>query len=86
MLYLPKVPSSWLCIHRQLASIKVNAICKKRIPNNIFQLAAIINDLPKNHKQEYEVLFEDSTYPNGYSDPMFVAQRYVISNKQKKSS
>lgn len=46
---------------------------------------AIINDLPATAKQDYEVLFEDSTYPNGYSDPMYVSQRYVISIKQKKS-
>lgn len=47
---------------------------------------AIINDLPSTAKQDYEVLFEDSTYSNGYSDPMYVSQRYVISIKQKKSS
>lgn len=47
---------------------------------------AIINNLPTTAKQDYEVLFEDSTYSNGYSDPMFVSQRYVISIKQKKSS
>lgn len=46
---------------------------------------AIINDLPANAKQDYEVLFEDSTYSNGYSDPMCVSQRYVIAIKQKKS-
>lgn len=46
---------------------------------------AIINDLPATAKQDYEVLFEDSTYSNGYSDPMYVSQRYVISIKQKKS-
>ncbi|KAG5668186.1 hypothetical protein PVAND_016136 [Polypedilum vanderplanki] len=46
---------------------------------------AIINDLPANASKDYEVLFEDSTYANGYSDPMFVAQRFVISIKQRKS-
>jgi SAGA-associated factor 29 len=44
---------------------------------------AIINDLPASASKDYEVLFEDSTYPNGYSDPMFVPQRFVI--KQRKS-
>lgn len=47
---------------------------------------AIINNLPSTAKQDYEVLFEDSTYSTGYSDPMYVSQRYVISIKQKKSS
>jgi SAGA-associated factor 29 len=46
---------------------------------------AIINDLPANAKQDYEVLFEDSTYSSGYSDSMYVGQRFVISIKQRKS-
>lgn len=32
---------------------------------------------------EYELLFEDPTYPEGYSPPNYVAQRYVIAFKQK---
>lgn len=43
---------------------------------------AIINEQPKDAKQEYGVLFEDTTYQNGYSDPMYVAQRYVIRPKK----
>lgn len=31
---------------------------------------------------EYEVLFEDPTYPEGFSPPLYVAQRYVIPFKQ----
>jgi SAGA-associated factor 29 len=33
---------------------------------------------------EYEVLFEDASYPDGYSPPLTVAQRYVIAAKEKK--
>ncbi|ETN66734.1 coiled-coil domain-containing protein 101 [Anopheles darlingi] len=36
---------------------------------------AIINQLPQTANEEYEVLFEDPTYPDGYSPPLFVAQR-----------
>jgi SAGA-associated factor 29 len=44
---------------------------------------AIINDLPASASKDYVVNFEDSTYSTGYSDPMFVPQRFVI--KQRKS-
>ncbi|XP_065350572.1 SAGA-associated factor 29 [Cloeon dipterum] len=45
---------------------------------------AIINRLPVSSMDEYEVLFEDATYPDGYSPPLTVAQRYVIAAKEKK--
>lgn len=44
---------------------------------------AIVNKLPATHLDEYEVLFEDPSYPEGYSPPLGVAQRYVIAVKQK---
>uniref|UniRef100_A0A182JJ11 SGF29 C-terminal domain-containing protein n=1 Tax=Anopheles atroparvus TaxID=41427 RepID=A0A182JJ11_ANOAO len=47
---------------------------------------AIINQLPQTANEEYEVLFEDPTYPDGYSPPLFVAQRYVIAIKQNKKT
>ena len=45
---------------------------------------AIINRLPISSMDEYEVLFEDASYPDGYSPPLTVAQRYVIAAKEKK--
>lgn len=45
---------------------------------------AIINQLPQTATEEYELLFEDGAYENGYSPPLFVAQRYVIAYKQIK--
>lgn len=47
---------------------------------------AIINTLPHTSTDEYEVLFEDASYADGYSPPLFVAQRYVIANKSIKKS
>lgn len=38
----------------------------------------IVNKPPTTHTDEYEILFEDSVYPEGYSPPFYVAQRYVI--------
>ncbi|CAG9821476.1 unnamed protein product [Phaedon cochleariae] len=44
---------------------------------------AIVNKPPATHTDEYELLFEDKTYPEGYSPPHYVVQRYVIAYKQK---
>ena len=33
----------------------------------------------------YLILFEDTSYPEGYSPPLTVAQRYVIPCKEEKS-
>lgn len=43
---------------------------------------ALISKPPASHMDEYEVLFEDPTYPEGFSPPLYVAQRYVIPFKQ----
>ncbi|KAJ8928859.1 hypothetical protein NQ314_018516 [Rhamnusium bicolor] len=44
---------------------------------------ALVNKPPPTHMDEYELLFEDPTYSEGYSPPHYVAQRYVIAFKQK---
>ena len=36
------------------------------------------------HEDDYSVLFEDTTYTDGYSPPLMVAQRYVIACKEDK--
>jgi len=45
---------------------------------------AVINQLPEAAQDEYQVLFEDSSYSEGFSPPLMVAQRYVIAIKEKK--
>jgi len=45
---------------------------------------AVVNSPPLSHNDEYEVLFEDSSYTEGYSPPLKVAQRYVIAIRDKK--
>lgn len=47
---------------------------------------AVVNQLPTTATEEYEVLFEDATYAEGYSPPLNVAQRYVISIKESKKN
>lgn len=46
---------------------------------------AIINNLPQTATADYELLFEDASYPEGYSPPLMVAQRYVIAYKHTKT-
>lgn len=44
---------------------------------------ALVNKPPATHTDEYELLFEDRSYSEGYSPPHYVFQRYVIACKQK---
>lgn len=46
----------------------------------------IVKHLPTNATDEYQILFEDAAYDIGYSPPMSVAQRYVISIKESKKN
>lgn len=44
----------------------------------------VIKEIPNAASDEYEVLFEDPSYADGYSPPLSVAQRYVIRVPEKK--
>jgi len=39
---------------------------------------AVVNGVPANCIDDYELLFEDSAFPSGYAPPLKVPQRYVI--------
>lgn len=45
---------------------------------------ALIHEPPRKPQDDYSVLFEDTSYPDGYSPPLMVAQRYVIVCKEDK--
>lgn len=45
---------------------------------------AIIHKQPKDVNTDYSVLFEDTSYPDGYSPPLDVPQRYVLPMKDTK--
>ncbi|XP_052798971.1 SAGA-associated factor 29-like [Mya arenaria] len=45
---------------------------------------ALVHEPPKKPQDDYSVLFEDTSYPDGYSPPLMVAQRYVIICKEDK--
>uniref|UniRef100_UPI00358F9140 SAGA-associated factor 29 isoform X1 n=2 Tax=Myxine glutinosa TaxID=7769 RepID=UPI00358F9140 len=45
---------------------------------------ALIHTPPRRPQDDYLVLFEDTSYPDGYSPPLTVAQRYVVTCKENK--
>lgn len=45
---------------------------------------AVVNQLPQICTDDYELLFEDSTYPDGFAPPLNVPQRYVIDIRDKR--
>lgn len=45
---------------------------------------AVVSKLPSSATEEYDLLFEDKSFADGFSPPMAVPQRYVISLKDCK--
>uniref|UniRef100_A0A8C9QS28 SAGA complex associated factor 29 n=1 Tax=Scleropages formosus TaxID=113540 RepID=A0A8C9QS28_SCLFO len=45
---------------------------------------ALIHTPPQRPQDDYSVLFEDTSYADGYSPPLNVAQRYVVACKENK--
>ncbi|XP_046841572.1 SAGA-associated factor 29-like [Xenia sp. Carnegie-2017] len=45
---------------------------------------ALIHEPPSRPQDDYSVLFEDTSYPDGYSPPLCVPQRYVVTPKENK--
>ncbi|MBN3275564.1 SGF29 factor, partial [Polyodon spathula] len=45
---------------------------------------ALIHAPPQRPQDDYSVLFEDTSYADGYSPPLNVAQRYVVACKENK--
>ncbi|XP_067326026.1 SAGA-associated factor 29 isoform X1 [Anolis sagrei] len=45
---------------------------------------ALIHTPPQRPQDDYSVLFEDTSYADGYSPPLNVAQRYVVACKETK--
>ena len=58
----------------------VNAI----YPQTTCFYRGVIKEPPQTPSDDYEVLFEDPTYTDGYSPPLRVAQRYIIPILEKK--
>jgi len=66
------------------ASCPKDTIVMALYPQTTCFYKAVVNIPPQYHNDEYEVLFEDSSYSEGYSPPLKVAQRYVIALRDNK--
>lgn len=44
----------------------------------------IISESPQTPQDDYLILFEDNTYPDGYSPPLNVPQLYVVADRELK--
>jgi SAGA-associated factor 29 len=44
----------------------------------------IIHESPRTPQDDYLILFEDNTYPEGYSPPLNVPQLYVVADRNFK--
>uniref|UniRef100_T1HGA4 SGF29 C-terminal domain-containing protein n=1 Tax=Rhodnius prolixus TaxID=13249 RepID=T1HGA4_RHOPR len=62
------------------------AIVMALYPQTTCFYKAIVNQLPGSPTEDYEVLFEDSNYPDGFAPPLNVSQRYVIDIKERKET
>lgn len=44
----------------------------------------IVYEAPQSPQDDYQILFEDNTYPEGYSPPLSVPQLYVVADRSHK--
>jgi SAGA-associated factor 29 len=44
----------------------------------------IVSESPQTPLEDYSILFEDNTYPEGYSPPLNVPQLYVVADRSLK--
>lgn len=68
------------------ALFQEGAVVMALYPQTTCFYKAIVNQLPTSVLDDYELIFEDSSYPDGYAPPLKVAQRYVIDINERKKS
>lgn len=68
----------------QEALFQKNSLVLALYPQTTCFYRAIIDRTPLDASQDYLVSFEDATYTEGYSPPLAVPQRYVISTREQK--
>eukprot|EP00112_Aurelia_sp_Birch-Aquarium-sp1_P013900 Seg298.3 transcript_id=Seg298.3/GoldUCD/mRNA.D3Y31 product="SAGA-associated factor 29" protein_id=Seg298.3/GoldUCD/D3Y31 len=65
------------------ASFHPNQLVMALYPQTTCFYRALIHEPPKTAQDDYSVLFEDTSYADGYSPPLTVPQRYVVQFKKK---
>ena len=66
------------------ALFEKNSLILALYPQTTCFYRGIIGKVPESANEDYCILFEDSSYPEGYSPPLPVPQRYVIVCKDLK--
>jgi len=69
--------------HNMDALFSVKQLVLALYPQTTCFYKAIIHNVPKTKDNDYTVLFEDTSYADGYSPPLNVPQRYVVQGKKR---
>lgn len=72
------------CVFYQGKTYFCNVTVMALFPQTTCFYKAVVNQLPQICTDDYELLFEDSTYPDGFAPPLNVPQRYVIDIRDKR--
>ena len=70
-------------VHNMDALFQVKQLVLALYPQTTCFYKAIIHNIPKTKNDDYTVLFEDTSYADGYSPPLNVPQRYVVQAKKR---
>ena len=57
---------------------KVHSIVLALYPQTTCFYRGLVSEIPNTPQDDYLILFEDNTYPEGYSPPLNVPQLYVV--------
>jgi len=69
--------------HDTEALFQVKQLVLALYPQTTCFYPAKIHNIPKTKTDDYTVLFEDTSYADGYSPPLNVPQRYVVQAKKR---
>jgi SAGA-associated factor 29 len=62
----------------EMCIFKVGSIVLALYPQTTCFYRGLVNEIPSTPQDDYFILFEDNTYPEGYSPPLQVPQLYVV--------
>lgn len=70
-------------LHNQDALFQVKQLVLALYPQTTCFYKAVVHQVPKTKDNDYTVLFEDTSYADGYSPPLTVPQRYVVQARKR---
>lgn len=72
-------------VRHSYALFPMDAIVLALYPQTTCFYKGCVISTPKTATEDYSIAFEDATYPDGWSPPLPVPQRYVLQHKEVKS-